>query len=85
MKEIGLKLKRIREINGLSQEQVAFHCQISQSAYCKKENGQRIPSLERLIQLTTLYEIDLQDLINLDLREISILAHQKQIEKLSRN
>lgn len=80
-----MKLKRIREIYGLSQEQVAFHCQISQSAYCKKENGQRIPSLERLIQLTKLYEIEIQDLIKLDLREISILAHQKQIEKLSRN
>lgn len=85
MKDIGIKLRRIREIYGFSQEQVAFHCNISQSAYCKKENGQRIPSLERLIQLTTLYDIDLQDLLDLDVRTISIIAHQKQIEKLKEN
>ncbi|SOE20124.1 DNA-binding transcriptional regulator, XRE-family HTH domain [Spirosomataceae bacterium TFI 002] len=85
MKDIGIKLKRIREIFGYSQEYVAHFCNISQSAYCKKESGQRIPSLERLIQLTTLYDIDLQDLIDLDLSEISILAHRRQIEKLLKN
>ncbi len=85
MKDIGIKLRRIREIYGFSQEHVAYYCNISQSAYCKKESGDRNPSLERLIQLATLYEIELQDLINLDLRKISILAHQKQIEKLQKN
>lgn len=80
--DFGTKLKRLREVHGFSQEQVAFHCNISQAAYSKKEKGQRVPSIERLKQLSTLYEITVNDIVELSISSLLIIAHENQINKL---
>lgn len=82
MQNFGIKLKRLREVFGFSQEYVAFYCGISQAAYCKKENGEKSPSLERLSQIATLYEISVSQLIELDISELCILAHETKIRIL---
>jgi transcriptional regulator with XRE-family HTH domain len=43
MEEMAMKLRRIREIYGYSQEYVADRLGISQPAYWQKENGKRMP------------------------------------------
>lgn len=78
----GIKLRRLREIYGFSQEAVAFHCGISQAAYSKKEKGTRIPSYERLCQLSDLYDVKIDELIQLPLEELLIIVLEKQIKLL---
>jgi transcriptional regulator with XRE-family HTH domain len=80
--KFGVKLRRLREINGFSQEAVAHHCGISQAAYSKKERGERIPSYERLCQLSDLYDIEIRELTELPLDELLIIVLKKKIDLL---
>lgn len=80
--EFGIKLRRLREIYGYSQEYVADYCGITQSAYSKKEKGLRIPSYERLQQLSTLYKIEIDKIVSLPTNSLLIIALKKQIEYL---
>ena len=82
MKEIAMKLRRIREIYGYTQEYVADRLGISQPAYWQKENGKRIPSEERLEQIAELYSLTVDDLKTGELNTVLIKVHELQIEIL---
>ena len=82
MEEIAMKLRRIREIYGYSQEYVADRLGISQPAYWQKENGKRIPSEERLEQIAELYSLTVDDLKTGELNTVLIKVHELQIEIL---
>ncbi len=56
--EIGIKLKKLRDQHGFSQEYVANELGISQSTYFKLEAEQIRLTVERAKQLSKLYEID---------------------------
>ena len=56
--DIGIKLKKLREQHGFSQEHVANELGISQSTYFKLEAEQIRLTVERAKQLSKLYEID---------------------------
>jgi len=66
MKSITFKIKKRRINKGYSQEDIAAKLNISQSAYAKIENGITKIDLERLIDITKILEIDLQDLLNIE-------------------
>lgn len=40
MNTIGIKIKRLREINKLSQTELAFRLSVSQTALCNLESGE---------------------------------------------
>lgn len=61
---IGNNLKRLREMKGFSQEIVAERIGVSRQAVSKWENGTSNPSTENLIQLSKLFEVDLDALTN---------------------
>lgn len=82
MQEVAMKLRRIREIYGYSQDYVADRLGISQPAYWQKENGKRIPSEERLEQIATLYNLTVEDLKDRELNAVLIKVHELQIEIL---
>lgn len=82
MKEMAMKLRRIREIYGYSQEYVAERLGISQPAYWQKENGKRYPSDERLEQIADLYKLTVEDLKEGELNSVLIKVHELQIEIL---
>ena len=82
MEEIAMKLRRIREIYGYTQEYVADCLGISQPAYWQKENGKRMPSEERFEQIAALYNLTVDDLKTGDLNTVLIKVHQLQIEIL---
>ena len=82
MKEMAMKLRRIREIYGYSQEYVADRLGISQPAYWQKENGKRYPSDERLEQIADLYNLTVSDLKEGELNAVLIKVHELQIEIL---
>jgi transcriptional regulator with XRE-family HTH domain len=82
MEEMAMKLRRIREIYGYSQEYVADRLGISQPAYWQKENGRRYPSEERLVQIAELYNLTVADLKEGELNKVLIKVHELQIEIL---
>jgi transcriptional regulator with XRE-family HTH domain len=82
MQEMAMKLRRIREIYGYSQEYVADRLGISQPAYWQKENGKRYPSNERLEQIADLYNLTVSDLKDGELNSVLIKVHELQIEIL---
>lgn len=84
MEEMAMKLRRIREIYGYSQDYVAECLGISQPAYWQKENGKRMPSEERLEQIAELYNLTVADLKTGELNAVLIKVHELQIEILRR-
>lgn len=84
MEEIAMKLRRIREIYGYTQEYVADRLGISQPAYWQKENGKRVPTDERFEQIAELYNLTVDDLKTGELNTVLIKVHELQIEVLRR-
>jgi transcriptional regulator with XRE-family HTH domain len=78
MHPISTKLRKLREIHGYPQEYVAFHLGVSQAAYSKKETGRTELSLSVLQQLSSLYKINLADLIDMALPDLLITALRQQ-------
>lgn len=56
-------IKKIRKHKGISQEYIASHLNISQSAYHKIEVGETELTTDRLQQILNVLEIDLSELI----------------------
>ena len=56
------KLCRLRSREGLSQEDVAEKLNVSRQSVSKWETGQSVPELEKLLALSELYHVSLDDL-----------------------
>ena len=63
LEPFGLELKRLRELNGLTQTDVQNLCGINPDTLRRIENGYTIPKYETLEILSDLYKIDLLDLL----------------------
>ena len=57
------KLQTLRKEKGLSQEKLAELLSVSRQAVSKWESGQTYPEIEKLIVLSDLFEITLDDLL----------------------
>lgn len=60
----------LRELFGFSQTYVAFRIGVSQSLYCKAENGQVNPTFCLVESVCSLYEITLIDFLGKTKREL---------------
>ena len=63
-KKIGALLKKIRNEKGLTQEQFAEVVNVSNRTVSRWENGNNMPDLDILIQISDYYEIDLRELLD---------------------
>ena len=63
IKQIGERLKGLREIFNISAEEVAELCEVSLEHYQKIEAGEADPSVYRLSRISKRYGIDLDVLI----------------------
>ena len=63
-------LKKIRKNNNLSQEQLAEILGISRQAISKWESGSAYPEMEKIIQLCEKFNVNIDDLLHKDIREI---------------
>ena len=63
-KKIGSLLKELRKEKGLTQEQFAEIVNVSNRTVSRWENGNNMPDLDILIQISDYYEIDLRELLN---------------------
>lgn len=63
-KKIGALLKELRNEKGLTQEQFAEMVNVSNRTVSRWENGNNMPDLDILIQISDYYEIDLRELLD---------------------
>lgn len=63
-KKIGALLKELRSEKGLTQEQFAEIVNVSNRTVSRWENGNNMPDLDILIQISDYYEIDLRELLD---------------------
>jgi transcriptional regulator with XRE-family HTH domain len=62
MKTLGTKLARLRTERGRTQQEIADLLEISQPAYHKWETDSTKPSLENLLKLCEVFQVELSEL-----------------------
>lgn len=63
-------LKKIRKDNNLSQEQLAEDLGVSRQAISKWESGVAYPEMDKIISLCDKFDINIDDLLHSDIREV---------------
>jgi transcriptional regulator with XRE-family HTH domain len=66
MKQIGDKIRKIRELRGFSQDSVARDLGIGQGSYSKIESGDTDLSYSRLEQIAQILKTTISELVNFD-------------------
>lgn len=61
------KLYELRRLKGLSQEEIGEKINVSRQTISKWENGQTTPELEKLIELSKIFDIPIDELIGNDI------------------
>ncbi|CCY24010.1 transcriptional regulator [Brachyspira sp. CAG:484] len=67
LKKVGLKLKVIRSLRGISQDDIVNKLDIDKSYYSKVERGLTNPTLLYMKNLSDFLEVKLEDLLNLNM------------------
>ncbi len=83
--QIGLIIRSCRESRGISQDYMAEMLNIAQSAYAYLESGKTTMSVDRLMQITEILELDIHQILD----ESMLMQHparqpavnQSQIDK----
>ena len=60
---LAQRLKECRKAKGLTQQQVAIYCDITEKAYQNYELMTRVPQLEILIKIADFYKVSLDYLV----------------------
>ena len=68
---LGENLKKIRKDNNLSQEQLAETLGVSRQSVSKWESNQAYPEMDKVIQIASMFNLNIDDLLNQDIREIT--------------
>lgn len=58
------KIRTLREVNQWSQEEMAERMNMSRNGYSKIERGESQPTLERLVQIAHIFNIEVSELLN---------------------
>lgn len=72
-------LKRIRKENNLSQEQLAEKLGVSRQAVSKWESGQSYPEMDKVLQICSLFNLNINELINENIKEVNETKESKNI------
>lgn len=65
-KDIGSKIRQIRELKGYSQEYMASQLNVSQHAYSKLETGKTKMDWERVTKIAVILDVDPLDIASFD-------------------
>lgn len=80
------RIRKIRETKELKQEDMAYVLEISQKAYSKIETGATKLSVERLIEIANLLEVDVTELLKFTATEVQTEStdnfNEKRIKQL---
>ncbi len=81
-----LRIRKIREAKDLKQEEIAHSLEISQKAYSKIETGATKLSVERLIEIAQVLEVDAAELLKANPKEVQTDSNgnfnEKRIKQL---
>jgi transcriptional regulator with XRE-family HTH domain len=64
MKKIHIKIRQLRKLNELSQENIAVELGLSQSQYSRRENGMMDFTVKEIIKISKLFGVSYEDIIN---------------------
>ena len=67
---VGDKVRKVREIKGFTQEYLALKLHISQNAYSKIELGKTKLSIDKIGEICSVLEVDMDTLLNFDEKQI---------------
>jgi transcriptional regulator with XRE-family HTH domain len=67
-RKLGARVRALREEVGLTQEAVAWACEIPKAHLSRIESGQRLPSVPVLFALAKELRVDAMDIVGFDLR-----------------
>lgn len=62
--KIGVFLKELRKEKGITQEQLADKFNVSSRTVSRWENGNNLPDLDILIEISDFYEVELREILN---------------------
>ncbi|KRM43279.1 helix-turn-helix domain-containing protein [Lentilactobacillus parafarraginis] len=80
---IGTQLQRQRQLNGLSQNQLAEALHISRQSISKWENGSALPNFANVMAISNLFHISLDDLIKGDAVLMNQLENEHKTSKVA--
>ncbi len=69
MQDVGIRLKKVRELHDLSQRQLAKRCGVSNAMICLIEKGKSRPSLGLLKNILEAFPISIADFFSLELAQ----------------
>lgn len=81
-KKLGLKIKKIRESSGISQEKLALILGLSRPTISQMENGDRKISADELISLSEVFNFSINSLLDLEKEPEVILPESKKEKKI---
>nr|WP_299422512.1 helix-turn-helix domain-containing protein [uncultured Emticicia sp.] len=77
MTHIGTKIRQVRTLLGMKQEQIGFVIGKSQQIVNRMENGKRIPTPEELAKIAHEFGMKKEDLENIDRMTFNFTNHEK--------
>ena len=80
--QIGFLIRSCREARGISQDYMADMLNIAQSAYAYLESGKTTLSIDRLIKITEILDLDIHHVIDKSL-QIRIPAYRHESQKMN--
>lgn len=75
IKKSGERIRQLRKAKGLTQEQLAIKLDIGDRYLRKIETGEKVPSIDILIEISSLFEVSL-DYIIIGKQSQDILKHR---------
>lgn len=77
--KIGDKLRTLRDLHGIKQEDIAQRLGISQNTYSKLETGETDLTISRLEEIAKIYNLKPMDLFNFDPKYIIHQMHNQSV------
>lgn len=74
---ISMNLKNLRKMLKLSQEEVALRIGVSRQAVAKWEKGEAVPDIIHCIELSKLYRVSIDELINSPEKESGVTGENR--------
>ena len=68
--ELGKKLRTLRELKGLTQENIASHTGMSQKTYSLLENGRADIKIGDLEKIADLMEVSIPDILSFNEKQV---------------
>jgi transcriptional regulator with XRE-family HTH domain len=76
-RKLGARIRQLREEVGLTQEKLAWDCDLSKGYMSRVEAGRHVPALEVLARIADRLGCELADLVALDLSNPRLAALER--------